>query len=319
KIIFLMADINTNGNSTGGYFSMMDLIDGKDGIRGEYLHVNVKWELESVFGVMMHELQHLINYNVNVFEHNKEMDIWLNEALSESTSHTFNNSIVQMRVEAFNGIPYYSFYSWYLKYEDTTDIFGEDMAPLSYSPVSIFMKWIDTKTGGNQEVYRKIASSTIADSEQRLVNSVKELAPSLGSDMDTLLINYISDIYKGNNLGLNIGAIPFSESYPEVIEHLAVNGQLQLVPRALIVCSAEDASKVTDPKIRKIDLDGSYYLLLNTSKNTIPGLVSANNMVGVSITLPLSSKSLSVQYNDFKDLTIFKDNYFRDVIINEKD
>ncbi|PTY41412.1 hypothetical protein [Brachyspira hampsonii] len=317
KIIFLMADINTNGNSIGGYFDPNDLIYGKDGIRGEYLHVNFKWEFELIFAVMMHELQHLINYNVNVFGHNKDMDIWLNEALSESTSHTFNNIFVQDRVQSFNEIPYYSFYSWYLKYEDETDIFGQYLDALSYSPASMFMKWIDTKTGGNQEVYRKIASSTIADSEQRLVNSVNELAPSLGSDMNTLLINYISDIYNGNNLGLNVSPIPLSDS--GLTEYLTVNGQLPLVPKALVVCSAEDANKITDSKITKTALKDGNYLLLNTSKNATPGFVAANNVVGVSITLPQSSKSLSVKYSDFKDLTIFKDNYFKDVIIKERD
>ncbi|MBW5381429.1 hypothetical protein E6A52_12030, partial [Brachyspira hampsonii] len=149
KIIFLMADINTNGNSTGGYFSMMDLIDGKDGIRGEYLHVNVKWELESVFGVMMHELQHLINYNMNAINGNKEMDIWLDEALSESTSYLFSEYITKSREEDFVNTPYYSFYSWNMQLNNGNDIFGSSGIFISYSSASIFMNWLNTKTGGN--------------------------------------------------------------------------------------------------------------------------------------------------------------------------
>ncbi|WP_256097161.1 hypothetical protein [Brachyspira hampsonii] len=46
--------------------------------------------MESVFGVMMHELQHLINYNMNAINGNREMDVWLDEALSESTSYIYN-------------------------------------------------------------------------------------------------------------------------------------------------------------------------------------------------------------------------------------
>ena len=38
---------------------------------------------------MLHEFQHLINASVNQINGGKAMDLWLNEALSESTSVLF--------------------------------------------------------------------------------------------------------------------------------------------------------------------------------------------------------------------------------------
>ncbi|MBW5411079.1 hypothetical protein E6A50_11960, partial [Brachyspira hampsonii] len=153
-----MASLNTNskqgGLSLGGYFSQRDLIVGKNGVRGEYLYVDAFWDISLILGVMMHELQHLINYNVNVLNNGKEMDIWLNESLSESTSHIFSPSMVERRVAAFNKIAYYSFYSWHLKYTDNSNIFARNLSVASYANGSMFMKWLDTKTGGDQKIYK---------------------------------------------------------------------------------------------------------------------------------------------------------------------
>lgn len=118
KIIFLIASLNTNGaGAIGGYFNSEDLIYGKDNVKGEYLHVDTDTSDENyIFGVMMHELQHLINYYNNAMLKNKAMDIWLNEGLSESTSHIFAENISDSRIQAFNALPYYSLYSWYFQY-----------------------------------------------------------------------------------------------------------------------------------------------------------------------------------------------------------
>ena len=115
KVIFLMANLNTNATTSimGGYFSANDLIYGKSGVPGEYLHINVPTS-KSTIGLMMHELQHLINYYNNAMLKNKAMDIWLNESLSESTSHMFSTTLTDERKKLFINNPYYSFYSWYL-------------------------------------------------------------------------------------------------------------------------------------------------------------------------------------------------------------
>uniref|UniRef100_UPI003F4B65A9 hypothetical protein n=1 Tax=Brachyspira catarrhinii TaxID=2528966 RepID=UPI003F4B65A9 len=309
KIIFLIASLNTNGPGTiGGYFNHEDLIYGKDNVKGEYLHVDPSVGEENyIFGVMMHELQHLINYYNNAMQ-GKAMDIWLNEGLSESTSHIFAKDISDSRLQSLNVIPYYSFYSWYFQYSKNNYIFGQPMDTFSYGPVSMFMKWIDIKTGGNQEIYKRIAFSTIADSEQRLVDSVKALNSTLGSDMDTLLFNWIK--------GINNGEIPDLRVDNLYYNPFIKNGQTLLLPRALIICSKEDADKITDPNVKKESLENGNWIVLNARKNLNPGYTSESDIVHLSLTTPKVPNS---SYNNITELTAFKKGYFIDKVITEKD
>ena len=182
KIIFLMFAINTNEKpddaKMGGYFNGTDLVSGKDGVKGEYLHVDIDTsDLNYILGVMMHELQHLINYNVNYIEGGqREMDVWLNEALSESTSLIFSEPLIGEREDIFNTSTYYSFYTWKLLYTDNTpegtvSVGGDDNIFISYASSLMFMRWIDLKTGGKQEIYKEIAHSdpSLTD-EERLMS-----------------------------------------------------------------------------------------------------------------------------------------------------
>ena len=243
------------------------------------------------------------------------MDIWLNEGLSESTSHIFAKDISDSRLQVLNAIPYYSFYSWYFQYSKDNYIFGTPMDSFSYAPVSMFMKWIDIKTGGNQQIYKKIASSyNIKDGEQRLVDSVKALNSTLGSDMDTLLFNWIKGINKGEVPGLSINNFA---SIPDNYYNLFTkNGQTLLLPRSLIICSKEDADKITDPNVKKESLENGNWIVLNARKNLNPGYTSESDIVHLSLTTPAAQNS---RYNNITESTIFKDNYFIDRVITEKD
>ena len=177
-----MFAINTNEKpddaKMGGYFNGTDLVSGKDGVKGEYLHVDIDTsDLNYILGIMMHELQHLINYNVNYIEGGqREMDVWLNEALSESTSLIFSEPLIGEREDIFNTSTYYSFYTWKLLYTDNTpegtvSVGGDDNIFISYASSLMFMRWIDLKTGGKQEIYKEIAHSdpSLTD-EERLMS-----------------------------------------------------------------------------------------------------------------------------------------------------
>ena len=323
KIIFLMGNLNTNQTKEkpgiGGYFYGPDLTRGKGGVKGEYLHVDPSVANEDyILGVMMHELQHLINFNVNYFNTGKEMDVWLDEGLAESTSHIFSKEISDSRLKSLDKVPYYSFYSWYFKYPiDGSDahIFGTPMDFASYGPASMFMKWLDIKTGGNQEIYKKIAhSSHIKDGEQRVIQCVQELNPSLGTDMNTLLINWIKGINNGEVPGLSIKN--FASTSDNYYNLFLKNGKTLLLSKALIICTAEDANKINDPKIIKEDLKNGNYIVLNTSQNQYAGYSAETDIVPLSLTKAAAQNS---RYNNITESTMFKDNYFIDRVITEKD
>ena len=86
KIIILFLDLNPESNNSSklnGYFNPADLINNH-GNNADMLYMDLEG-LNSypnyMAGTILHELQHLINYNVNVLKNGKEMDVWLNEAL----------------------------------------------------------------------------------------------------------------------------------------------------------------------------------------------------------------------------------------------
>ena len=289
KVIFLMANLNTNATTSimGGYFSANDLIYGKSGVPGEYLHINVPTS-KSTIGLMMHELQHLINYYNNAMLKNKAMDIWLNESLSESTSHMFSTTLTDERKKLFINNPYYSFYSWYLMYTDKSFVFTPNHVLISYASSSMFMKWLDARTGGKQEIYKEIAHSDPSlTTEERLLNITSKY--SLGNDMDTVLLNWIEGINNGDIQGLTIGAIdPTDPKFNK-------NGSIPLLPKSLVVYSTAN-NNISGDKLstRQLGQTG-LSVVINNSANTTAGFVNIADVVDLTINKAANLNS-SIKY-----------------------
>ncbi|PTY41415.1 hypothetical protein [Brachyspira hampsonii] len=317
KIIFLMASLNTNAKSnsgkTGGYFAPRDLFYGKNGVKGEYLHVDFTSGMDKVIGIMMHELQHLINFNVNVFNGNKEMDIWLNEALSESTSYLFSENLTTLRKNAFAEKPYYSFYSWYVQYANNgNNIFGERGSIISYSSASVFMNWLNTKTGGNYNIYKEIAhSSSSLTSEERLTGITSQYG--LGDNMDDLMLNWIDGLSKGELPGISISAITPNDP------NMSQNGSILLLPKSVIVYNTD--SIPSDAKTKTIQLSGEgwngFSAVINTSENKMVGYVDEADIVRLNLP-QVNGLSSSMKYKSF-DLNSLEGDYFIDKVFSEYD
>lgn len=289
KVIFLMANLNTNATTSimGGYFSSSDLIYGKAGVPGEYLHINVPTS-ESTIGLMMHELQHLINYYNNAMQ-GKAMDIWLNEALSESTSHMFSATLTDERKNLFINYPYYSFYSWYLMYTDRSFVFTPNHVLISYASSSMFMKWLDSQTGGKQEIYKEIAHSDLSlTTEERLLNITSKY--SLGSDMNTVLLNWIEGINNGDIQGLTIGAIdPTDKNFNQ-------NGSIPLLPKSLVVYSTAN-NNISGDKLstRQLGQTGLSVVINTSVNNQKVGFANKEDVVNIAINKAANLNS-SIKY-----------------------
>ncbi|WP_300742552.1 hypothetical protein [uncultured Brachyspira sp.] len=98
----------------GGFFNISDLYDNKkDPVlnKGKYMYINITTisYTDEIVGTMLHEFQHLINASVNLINGGKAMDLWLNEALSESTSVLFSPFTADDRKKIFSLFHYYSF------------------------------------------------------------------------------------------------------------------------------------------------------------------------------------------------------------------
>ena len=159
KLVFLIyAFYPESEGEFAGFFNPSDFYDNKPDTlnKGKYMYINITTisNPDEIVGTMFHEFQHLINASVNIINDRRTMDLWLNEALSESTSVLFAPSIAYERSSAFILIPYYSFYSW-----NINEIYGDpNMIDLSYSSSSVFMKWILEK--GGKEAIENIAHSS---------------------------------------------------------------------------------------------------------------------------------------------------------------
>ena len=196
KIIILFQKINANisGNSiVMGYFLPNDLIYG-DFNNAEILYMDINLLNKNpllIAGTVLHEFQHLINFNVNYIQKGKDMSLWLNESLSESTSILFDSYMTRNRIDEFNNINYYCFYTWDLPFYPNMFV--------NYPSASVFMNWLYQKNNRNESVFRNIAHSSESEDYKKVLG-----AAGYGNDWEGLLINWIDGIKKGQVNGAKI-------------------------------------------------------------------------------------------------------------------
>lgn len=196
KIIILFQKINANisGNSiVMGYFLPNDLIYG-DFNNAEILYMDINLlnkNHQLIAGTVLHEFQHLINFNVNYIQKGKDMSLWLNESLSESTSILFDSYMTRNRIEEFNNINYYCFYTWDLPFYPNMFV--------NYPSASVFMNWLYQKNNRNESVFRNIAHSSESEDYKKVLG-----AAGYGNNWEGLLINWIDGIKKGQVNGAKI-------------------------------------------------------------------------------------------------------------------
>ena len=196
KIIIMLIKINDNiydGSVVMGYFLPSDLIYG-DFNNAEILYMDINLLNASpqlIVGTVLHEFQHLINFNVNYIQKGKDMSLWLNESLSESTSILFDSYMTRNRIEEFNNLNYYCFYTWDLPFYPNMFV--------NYPSASVFMNWLYQKNNRNESVFRNIAHSSESEDYKKVLG-----AAGYGNDWQGLLINWIDGIKKGQVNGAKI-------------------------------------------------------------------------------------------------------------------
>ena len=205
KIKLIFVNINGNNGSDAkvlGYFLPSDLIYGRAN-NGEILYIDINLlntKPNDIAGTVLHEFQHLINFNVNYLKKGKEMSLWLDECLAESTAVLFDDYVVQSRIKEFNTINYYCFYTWNLP---------SSYGLVNYSSASVFMNWIYIKSGKNSNIFRNIAKSTQSQDYNKVLKSV-----SSGSTWQNLLTDWINGVKNGQVSGASIRSRSSATLYP---------------------------------------------------------------------------------------------------------
>ena len=280
KIIILLMDINKTKNSNIqvlGYFNPSDMHGNN---KGEILYMdisNANNNTDKAIGTIIHEFQHLINYSYVISGERNEMSSWLNEALSESTSILFNKTTAESRINEFNKINYYCFYTWNAPKQRVTN--GNDNKVttnglFNYPSASVFMHWLYQKNGSNESIFKTIASSKELGDYNKVLSAAKGISGYSVSSWDSLLLDWMSEIvtngsnWKTTNKPTNNCA----------------SGDVSLYPGAMIVC--DNYTNGASGNIVKTNVN-SKTIVLNKDTTLGKGATS----VKVSVSSQASSKA----------------------------
>lgn len=298
KIIILFLDLNPesgNGSILNGYFNPADLIDGQ-GNNADMLYMDLGGLNNNPYymaGTILHELQHLINYNVNVLGNGRDMEVWLNEALSESTSVLFNRTTVNSRNREFNSINYYCFYTWDLP----INVFA------NYPSASVFMNWLYIKSGYNDNIFKNIASSKEVNAYRRVLSTVG----TISSTWDSLLLQWIENVNNGLVSGAKINSI----------KNTYANTYIPLFPGALLVFDQVVVGNIDTSSISLLKSKQNNNSLILLNNDTYVG----NSPTAVNITFNSSSSSIlrsaksSAQTNSYLEVISNTKPKYRNILL----
>ena len=304
KIIIVLMDINVKkgGNTTLAYFNPNDMYDGN---RGEFLYMdlsNANYSIDNSIGTLIHEFQHLINYNHYMSGKRGVMSSWLNEALSESTSVLFNKATAESRIQSFNNAKiknYYCFYTWNLP----TSILGSD-GFVNYPSVSVFMHWLYDK--GGREVFSNIALSTESSDYMKVLTAAKEIS-DLKSSVNTwedLLLSWMSDLITNENV-VKVGST-------KATVKTNTNDTVILYPGAMVV-SKKLPKDVQNNIVVRTNVKGGTNIILNkdTSLGNSPPYISVKLNGNSSASTTINARELNIvnKKEETRHINILLDRY----------
>ena len=131
------------------------------------------------------------------------MSLWLDESLAESTTVLFDSETARARIQEFNQINYYCFYTWNLP----TYSYGF----VNYPSASVFMNWLYVKNGRNSNIFKKIASSSQSQDYNKVLYAVS------GNNWGNLLKDWINGVRNGQVGGATVRVRSSATLYPGAV------------------------------------------------------------------------------------------------------
>ena len=281
KIIILLMDINKtkgSGSQVLGYFNPSDMHGNN---KGEILYMdisNANNNTDKAIGTIIHEFQHLINYSYVISGERNEMSSWLNEALSESTSILFNKTTAESRINEFNNINYYCFYTWDAPKQKISNGNGDKVTTnglFNYPSASVFMHWLYQKNGSNETIFKTIASSKELGDYNKVLSAAKGISGLSGATWDSLLLDWMSEIVTN-------GSNWTTTNKPT---NNCASGDVSLYPGAMIVCDSYTNGASGNIVTNKVNGGSGKTIVLNKDTNL------KGSAVKVSVTSSTSSKA----------------------------
>lgn len=291
KIIILLMDINKTKSGSSqvlGYFNPSDMHGNN---KGEILYMDLSSannNTDKAIGTIIHEFQHLINYSYVISGERNEMSSWLNEALSESTSILFNKTTAESRINEFNKINYYCFYTWNAPKQEISNGSSNIVNSLfNYPSASVFMHWLYQTNGCDRNIFKTIASSKELGDYNKVLSAAKGISGLGGATWDSLLLDWMSVIVTN-------GSKWTTTNKPT---NNCASGDVSLYPGAMIVCDSYTNGASGNIVTNKINGNGKT-IILNKDTN-LKGLpVKVSNLVSTSQTSSKARMRRSAIRND---------------------
>ena len=278
KIIILLMDINVNKGAVSqvlGYFNPMDMHGYNE---GEILYMdisNANNKTDNAIGTIIHEFQHLINYSYVMSGARNEMDSWLNEALSESTSILFNKATAESRISEFNKINYYCFYTWDIPTNISNN--GKNNTHVNYPSASVFMHWLYKIGGYKPDIFKDIAFSKELGDYNKVLSAAQKISGYSVSSWDGLLFDWMSEIVTN-------GSNWTTTNKPT---NNCASGDVNLYPGAMVVCDSYTNGASGNIVTNKVNGNSGKTIVLNKDTTLGKGATS----IKVSVTSSTSSKA----------------------------
>ncbi|SFG33014.1 Ig-like domain-containing protein [Sporolactobacillus nakayamae] len=207
KINLLCFDIKDgsaekNGGFASGYFDPNDLYKEKKSNHSEIVYVDTYPSLGSskhkkvslAYSTLVHEFQHLINYNQNVLvEKRDEMDTWLDEGLSLAAEQLLAGKPLDDRIDYYNESRSIANGKSLLYWDD----FGDNLA--NYSLSYLFIQYLYIQCGQPADLFKRIIQDPHND--YRAVQDV--IHDYIGPDMSfgRFMSNFRKALYLNENTG----------------------------------------------------------------------------------------------------------------------
>ncbi|MCO7128268.1 Ig-like domain-containing protein [Sporolactobacillus shoreicorticis] len=208
KINLLCFDIKDdsaeqNGGFASGYFDPNDLYKGKKSNHSEIIYIDTYPSLDSnkhkkvslAYSTLVHEFQHLINYNQNVLVEKKdEMDTWLDEGLSLAAEQLLAGKPLDDRIDYYNESRSIANGKSLLYWDN----FGDNLA--NYSLSYLFVQYLYIQCGQPANLFKRIIQDPHND--YRAVQDV--IHDSISPDMSFghFMSNFRKALYLNQASGL---------------------------------------------------------------------------------------------------------------------
>ena len=284
KITILLLNIQdgyvVSGNPyVSGYFFSRDLhVDPPAGRSNERNMIYIDtypaflYAPEIIYRTMAHEFQHLINYTLH--PSSAQMDLWINEGLSEAATYIYDEKINLDRINYYNRVFQWpnqppltiplgnTFFSW--DYQR-----GDVLA--NYSTVYLFFQWL--RIHANMSIYGDIINSNFTDhrSVVEAFNAKRPASPDL--NWEDLLMNWFAANFIQNGNGI----LGYGNSGINLVKHTAnvSANTLRLAPGEGVV--TQITSSVSLPANRG---NIRYALLNNNTASKISSAAAVINSPG---------------------------------------